>query len=152
MKPNNLWFAIVDGEHARFVSLEENASMGHPVFAKKSIIPPDGFRHPPAVRTLWALDAVIRPEPMPANKDRTKPRQPEPDHFIESVASELGARHEQFDELIIVAKPDACKRLERWMHNGTKNKIAGFVRKNLTNVPEQALLPHLRQYAQRGKR
>lgn len=152
MKPNNVWFAIIDGGRARFVSLEENTSIGHPTFAKGAVRSPEGFRHPPAVRTHWMAEAVVHIEPMPANKDRTKPRPPEPDGFIETVARELVAQHKQFDELIIVAKPDTSKRLERCMHNGTKSKVAGFLHKNLTNVPDKELLPHLRQHAQRGKR
>lgn len=163
MKQNSLWFAIIDGGHARFVSAESNDSMGTPKFVRNA--GDSGFRHPPAIRTQCAMSSIVAGKPARnlrsdrpgrafesasptrhAIQSKTDPREIERARFIELVAERLHDFDRQFDGVVVVAQPVTAKLFARALNGSAKRKIVGTLYKNLSNVPDHELLPHLREW------
>jgi protein required for attachment to host cells len=144
-KSPRILIAIADGEHAGFVRprpdhvLRTERSFDSAVAHKHSA--ELGADHPGAA---FQSDASARHGLTP----RHDLQELEQAKFARLVAQQLNeiSGENAFDALVVAAPPEHLHVIREALNGATQAKILGILKKDLVKVPDDALLPHLRQW------
>jgi protein required for attachment to host cells len=144
-KPPRILIAIADGEHARFVRprsdhvLRTERCFDSAAAHKKSA--ELGTDHPGAA---FHSEASVRHGLTPRHdlQDLEKAK------FARLVAQQLNeiSAENAFDALVVAAPPEHLQVIRAALNSVTQAKILGTLNKDLVKVPDDALLPHLREW------
>lgn len=139
----DLWIVIADGEHARIVApaddraLHTVASLDSATAASKAS---DLVSDRPG-RTFESAGPMRHGyEPKSDPKDLAR------HDFARLVAEEVNAAEGRFERLVLVAPPDILNLLKDRLANPIAARLAGTLAKDLVNVPDHALQPHLAEW------
>jgi protein required for attachment to host cells len=137
--PRTLWIVIADGEHAR-------------------IVRPDAEEELRVLRSLDSASAHLRSRDIGSDRPNIGPHRDlhdlEKDRFIHLVADQLNeaAAYSEFDDLVIVALPNALQELRSALDGTTMKKLIGTLEKDLVKIPDHELSPHLREWINPAQR
>jgi protein required for attachment to host cells len=128
---DGLYFVIADGVHARFVRAG-----------------PDSRLH--TIRTVDASNVrhdVDEPDAAVA-ADARAPPDPAPDGFTRLLAERINADFavDLFSRLVLVAPPSVLADLSAMLDGPTAASLIGSLARDLVNVPDLELWPHLRPW------
>ena len=136
----NLLIVVADGEHVRFVrpaagnALQTQAALESPVPNQRAA--GLGRDRPGASpHTGSALHHALAP--------RHDPHLPAKTRFALSVAHQLDAGADTFDELVVVAPPHIQADISAALDPATEAKLIGTLSKDLAKTPDDELWPHL---------
>lgn len=141
-KKPKLWYAIADGGKARFVERDGNGAfrtvasfVSTDLHAKASDL---GTDRPTRVQDS-AGPGRHAVEPRRDLKELAK------EAFVKLVAEELAAEHGQgaFDQLVLVAPAGVLTELKHDLAKPVAQTVVSDLQKDLTNVPDHELAPHL---------
>jgi protein required for attachment to host cells len=145
----NLLIVIADGEHARFVRPDGDKAL-HSDAAFDSIWAHKrseelGSDHPGAsFHTGSPAHHSVAP--------RHDPHALAKQRFAELVGDQLNAAADrgEFDELVIVAPPHVLADVRKELGSAAAGRIVGTLGKDLVNIPDHELWPHVAQWVRPG--
>ena len=146
-----LWILIADGEHARVVSPREDF-----VLETRERIDSQSAR-------LRAADLVsdkpgrVHESSSPSRhgvEPRTDPREAAKERFVKDLGQWLlqASRKGAFDELVLVAPNHILGELRGALDRPATDKLRGVLAKDLINVPDHELQPHLSKWVRPPQR
>ncbi|ODS02994.1 hypothetical protein AUC71_12300 [Methyloceanibacter marginalis] len=142
MKKPKLWYAIADGGRARFVERDENGAFRTVAsFVSKDLH--SRARDLGTDRPGRVMESATTGRS--AIEPRQDPKEAAKEDFVSLVAEELSSEHERgaFDELILVAPAGVLTELKHKLAGPVSKRVVGDLQKDLTNVPDHELTPHL---------
>ncbi len=142
MKKPKLWYAIADGGRARFVERDENGAFRTVTsFVSKDLH--SRARDLGADRPGRVMESATTGRS--ALEPRQDPKEAAKEDFVSLVAEELASEHERgaFGELMLVAPAGVLTELKRKLAGPVARIVVSDLQKDLTNVPDHELAPHL---------
>lgn len=141
MKSTTTWIVIADGARARVM---QNDGPGKGVVALQEMIFEGDHSSTSEVmsdRSGRAFDSVGRGRH--AMEPTTDPHSHLKSEFVREIASRLEHRADEFDQLILVAPPQALGLLRKSLSPAVAHKVKSELGKDLTHVPNADLPLHL---------
>jgi len=144
----NLLIVIADGEHARFVrpsvgnALHSDDPFDSILAHKRSA--ELGADHPGAsFHSRSTAHHAVAPRHDPHELARQR--------FAELVGDQLNAAagRDKFEQLVIAAPPHALAAIRKELDGTTAARIVGTLNKDLANIPDDELWPHVAQWVPR---
>lgn len=142
-KDRNLLIVVADGEHVRFVrpaadnALHSEAECDLPAAHKQSA--DLGSDHPGAsMHTGSSAHHALAPRHDPHSLAKVK--------FAHTIAHQLNAAGNTFDELAVVAPPHVLREISDALDTTVAAKVIGTLAKDLVKTPDDELWPHVRAW------
>ena len=140
MTHSEVWLAIVDGEHARFVRHDGDGF--HTVRAEASDTAGQRTAELVSDRLGRSFESagILRHAITPKSDPHTR----EKEHFAAHIAAgiNIAAAQGQFASLILAGPSRTLQAVEEALDPGVRRKIAGRLAKNLMKVPDPDLGGH----------
>jgi protein required for attachment to host cells len=145
----NLLIVIADGEHARFVrpgagnALHSDTAFDSVWAHKRSS--ELGLGHP---GTSFHTGSPAHHSVAPRHDPHALAKQ----RFAELVGEQLNAAadRDEFEQLVIVAPPHVLAEIRKELGSAAATRIVGTLGKDLVNIPDHELWPHVAQWVQPG--
>ncbi len=140
MTHSEVWLAIVDGEHARFVRHDGHGFRTMRTEASDTAGQRIGELVSDRLGRSFESAGILRHAITPKSDPHTR----EKEHFAARVAAELNiaAAQGRFASLILAGPSRTLQAIKEALDPGVRRKIAGQLAKNLMKVPDQNLGGH----------
>jgi protein required for attachment to host cells len=143
MKPKRIWVVIADGSRVRILEqIGKGAQLAEVAGTQVEIhIPPSRDIADDKLGTTMVSGGATRH----AYTAHTDPHREAKRHFLKGIADRLeqGVAEGAFDQLMLVAPPQALGDLRAAIGRHVAGRVIGEVGKDLTKVPDHEIAGHL---------